>query len=341
MAATTAIGLDIGSVSIRAVEASRSKGGVIITNVAQALLPHGTVRGGVVQDDGTVTAALRQMWAATRFRTRRVTLGVSNPQVMVREMAVANVSRRELHASLAYQVRDLLPLPVENTVLDFHPLADPGRDPTVRGLLVAAPKDAILKAVHAVERAGLFVERVDLASFALLRAGSWMDGSVEAIVDIGAQATSVVVHTDGEPVIVRTIPRGGAEITEAIAARLDTSVNEAESLKRRVGLRPDEESETAQAIQGAVRPLISEIRNSFAYLTTGDRQVQVRRLVLAGGGSLLPGLADALRSELNVEVSYLDALMRVHRVHRRTYEGIDRFRPSAAVSVGLTMGAAA
>jgi len=341
MTAATTIGLDIGSASIRAVEASRSKGGMIITNVGQALMPHGAVRGGVIQDDRAVTAALRQLWGTTRFRSRRVTLGVSNPQVMVREMQVANVPHRELHASLAYQVRDLLPLPVDKTVLDFYPLEDPGRNPNVRGLLIAAPKEAILTAVHAVERAGLSVERVDLASFALLRAGSWMDGSVEAIVDIGAQTASVVVHANGEPIIVRTIPRGGAEITEAIAGRLEISVNEAENLKRRVGLRPDEESETAQAIQDATRPLLNEIRNSFAYLTSGDRQVQVRRLVLSGGGALLPGLADSLRAQLNVEVSYVDALMRVHRLHRRTYEGIDRFRPSAGVSVGLTLGAAA
>jgi type IV pilus assembly protein PilM len=341
MATGTTIGLDIGSVSIRAVETTRSRGGVVVTNVGQALLPHGSVRGGVIQDDRAVTAALRQLWSVTRFRSRKVILGVSNPQVMVREMSVANVPRRELHDSLAYQVRDLLPLPVEKTVLDFYPLEDPGRAPNIRGLLVAAPKEAILTAVHAVERAGLFVERVDLASFAMLRAGSWMDGSVEAIVDIGAQTTSVVVHTDGQPFIVRTIPRGGAEITDAIAARLETSVNEAENLKRRVGLRPDEESETAQAIQDAVRPLINEIRNSFTYLTSGDRQVQVRRLVLSGGGALLPGLADSLRSQLGVEVSYVDALMRVHRLHRRTHEGIDRFRSSAGVSVGLTLGAAA
>ena len=61
---------------------------------------------------------------------------------------------------------------------------------------------------------------VDLASFALLRAASRLDAQVEAIVDIGAEVTSVVVHADGEPLIVRTVPRGGTEITESLATRL-------------------------------------------------------------------------------------------------------------------------
>jgi type IV pilus assembly protein PilM len=341
MAAVVTVGLDIGSESIRAVETSRGKDGPVITNAGHALLPHGTVQGGAIQNDTVVTAALRQLWATTRFRTRRVTLGVSNPQVMVRAMSVTNLPRRELHKALPFQVRDLIPLPVERTLLDFQPLEVAKGIPTVRGLLIAAPKDAVLAAVQAVQRAGLFVERVDLASFALLRAGSRLDGQVEAIVDIGAHTTSVVVHIDGEPLIVRTIPRGGDEITETIATRLEASVREAETLKRRIGLRAEEESETAQAIQDAVRPLINEIRNSFAYLTSGDRPNQVARMILTGGGSLLPGLADTLQGELGVEVTYADALVRIRRLRRGANEGLDGFRSSAAVSVGLTLRAAA
>ena len=57
----------------------------------------------------------------------------------------------------------------------FHPLEEPGDSPTVRGLLIAMPKDAVLAAVQAVEKAGLHVEGVDLASFAVLRAASRLD----------------------------------------------------------------------------------------------------------------------------------------------------------------------
>ena len=56
-----------------------------------------------------------------------------------------------------------------------------------------------MAAVSAAEKAGLHVERVDLASFALLRAASRLDEHVEAIVDIGARSTTVVVHTDDRP----------------------------------------------------------------------------------------------------------------------------------------------
>jgi type IV pilus assembly protein PilM len=337
MAASTLIGLDIGSMSIRAAETTRTKDGPVISNFGYLPLPDGAVQGGVVNDDKVVTLALKQLWATTKFRKRRVVLGVTNPQIVVRETAVANLPLRELRKSLPFQVRDALPLAAERSLLDFFPLEDPGTNETVRGLLIAAPKDAVLTAVQATERAGLHVERVDLASFALLRSASRLDDLVEAIVDIGARATSVVVHQDGIPIIVRTIPRGGAEITESIASRLDIGLPEAEALKCQVGLRNEEQQETAAVIREAVRPMINEIRSSFAYLNSGERSTRVARLALSGGGARLSGLRDALHEQLGVEVVFADPVLRLRGMRRVRTGALDGFRSSAAVSIGLSL----
>ena len=239
MAGVTPIGLDIGSSSIRAVEVRRGKDDYALINFGQVPLPLGTVHGGVVQDSAVVTSALKQLWAACKFGTKHVSIGVTNPQLVVREMSVSNLPAKEMRRALPFQVKDALPLVVERSLLDFHPLEEPGDNPNVRGLLIAMPKDAVLTAVDAAEKAGLHVDAVDLASFALLRAASRLDAQVEAIVDIGAEVTSVVVHADGEPLIVRTVPRGGVEITASIATRLGIPVAEAEALKCRFGLHGD------------------------------------------------------------------------------------------------------
>jgi type IV pilus assembly protein PilM len=340
MAADPLIGLDIGSMSIRAVETRRAKAGPVITNFGQAPLPQGAVKNGVIADEAAVTLALKQLWGTAKFKSRKVVLGVTSRQVVVREMTVSNLPERELKASLPIQVRHALPLAVESSLLDFYPLEDPGDAKTVRGLLIAAPKDAVLSAVHATERAGLHVQRVDLASFALLRAASQLDGSVEAIVDIGARTTTVVVHSDGVPLIVRNIPRGGEEITEMMATRLGVPLADAESLKCRVGLLNDEEVETAKVIQEAVQPLINEVRSSFDYLMASDQHVQVKRLALCGGGSLLPGLAGALKSQLTVEVVNADPMIRLRDKRRRKDDSLERLRASAVVSIGLALGPA-
>ena len=347
MSATTIVGLDIGSTSIRAVEASINKDRPTINNFGQVFLPPGTVVGGVVKDDRAVTSALRQLWLSYTFTTKNVVLGVTHQQVIVRELDVNNLPPKELRQALPFLVRDVLPLPVEQALLDFYPLEKPakarnkGGADTIHGLLIAAPKEAVIDTVRAVENAGLHVQDVDLSCFAALRASAHLAHDTEALIDIGANGTNIIIHTDGTPKIVRTIPRGGAEVTKMVATRLGLTNAEAETVKCRVGLQREESEEAAQVIVEAIRPLVNEIRGSFHYFSTNHPGQRVQRLALVGGAALLPGLADLLTEELGIPTFLSDPLQRVHDLRRGgRHDVLTRFRSSAAVSIGLTLGAA-
>ena len=91
----------------------------------------------------------------------------------------------------------------------------------------------------------------------------------------------------------------------------------------------------------ALRPLISEIRSSLEYYqATGPRE-PVSRLALVGGGALLPGLIERLTDELGVPAYLSDPLQWVSDSRRGgRHDVLGRFRSSAAVSIGLTLGAA-
>jgi type IV pilus assembly protein PilM len=342
--ATTLAGLDIGSTSIRAVEATLTKDRPVIHNFGQVFLPPGTVVGGVIKDDKVVTTALRQLWTSHTFSTKNVVLGVTHQQVVVREIDIAKLPPKELRQALPFLVRDVLPLPVEQALIDFYPLGDPkAGDDSVHGLLIAAPKDPVIETVRAVEAAGLHVSQVDLACFAALRASAHLASDSEALLDIGANGTNIIVHTDGTPKVVRTVPRGGAEVTAMLASRLGLSGSEAETIKCRAGLREDAEAgaETADVVAEAIRPLITEIRSSFSYFASSHPGERVRRLALVGGAALLPGLPERLTEELGVPTFLSDPLQRVVDPRQGgRHDVLGRFRSSAAVSIGLTLGAA-
>jgi type IV pilus assembly protein PilM len=339
--APTVVGLDIGSTSIRAVEATLAKDRPVINNFGQVFLTPGTVVAGVLKDDRAVTAALRKLWATHNFTSKDVVLGITHQQVVVREVDIANLPEKERRQALPFLVRDVVPIPVEEALLDFYPLEKAGKQDTVHGLLIAAPKEPVIDTVNAVENAGLHVSAVDLACFAALRAAAHMANDTEALLDIGANGTNIIVHTDGVPKIVRTVPRGGAEITKMVASRIGVSSAEAEALKCRVGLNAEQDAEGAEVINEAVRPLITEIRSSFNYFAAQNPGGRVNRLALVGGAALLPGLADLLTEELGVPSFLSDPLQRVTDPRKGgRHDVLGRFRSSAAVSIGLTLGAA-
>jgi type IV pilus assembly protein PilM len=341
VSATTLVGLDIGSTSIRAVEATISKDRPVINNFGQVFLPPESVVGGVIKDDRAVTNALRHLWTAHELSSKNVALGVSHQQVIVREIDLPRLPAKELRLALPFLVRDVLPLPVDQAVLDFYPLDDDGKSETMHGLLVGAPKEPVLETVKAVENAGLHVQQVDLACFAALRASAHLAHDTEALLDIGANGTNIVIHTDGTPQVVRTIPRGGAEITKMIATRLGLSISDAEVAKCRVGLHRGESEEAAMVAEEALRPLMTEIRSSFNYFGQVHPGKRVKRLALVGGSALLPGLPQKLTDELGVPAFLSDPLQRVHDIRKGgRHDALGRFRSSAAVSIGLTLGAA-
>ena len=79
-----------------------------------------------------------------------------------------------------------------------------------------------MNAVHAVQKAGLTVTTVDLSSFAVLRSLAATDNlrigsEVEALVDVGARVSNIVVHQGGVPRFVRILLMGGQDVTDAVA----------------------------------------------------------------------------------------------------------------------------
>ena len=79
--------------------------------------------------------------------------------------------RKELAAAVRFQAQDQVPMPLNNAVLDFHPLGviDTPAGPRQRVVLVAAQRDMVEQLLAAVRGAGLTPEGIDLSAFALIR----------------------------------------------------------------------------------------------------------------------------------------------------------------------------
>ena len=219
------IGLDIGSTAVRAAELSAGTQPTVV-RAAQGPLPPGAVENGEVRDPLAVSDALRELWKRGGFSSGQVWLGVGNQRVVVREIALPFLPEKELKASLSLQVQEFIPMPVDEAVLDYDPIGEFEQDDRkmLRMLLVAAQRAMVDQVVQAVAGAGLEPMGLDLIPFALVRAVGTPDvsmdleeGGEEAIIDIGAHVTNIVVHDRGDTRFVRILPSGGRDVTTAIA----------------------------------------------------------------------------------------------------------------------------
>jgi type IV pilus assembly protein PilM len=340
-----AIGLDIGARSVRAAILAPGmldgRPSVTVHGLAETELPVGAVVNGVVSDQGAVTRALKALWEANKFECRSVIVGITNQQVVVRDLVLPNLPPEQMAKALPFQAREIVPLPLDQVLLDFTPLGavDAGSD-TVTGLLVAAPRAPISAAVLAVERAGLRVARVDLSSFAVLRSIADERLAVEAVLDIGAHLTTVVIHNQGVPKVVRAVPRGGQELTDLLAAKLGIEQADAEARKRNEGLTGSDRK-TVEIVEQGLRPMLAEIRSSIQYFSSMNMGARLERVSLTGGGASLSGLASALSEQLGVPTGVVSPTQHIRNRLSSSGQHAGEASAASAVSVGLAMGAAA
>lgn len=353
--AQRAVGLDIGTSSVRAAELSLGKGPATLERFGQVALPPGAVRNGEVVDVYAVAVAIKQLWAATKFGTKKVIVGVANQKVIVRQVDLPWLPDNELRQALALQVQDHIPMPVEEAILDFHPLAEFQSESgarMMRVLLVAGDKSMVGATVAAVIDAGLRPVMVDLTPFALLRSLGRLDElglnteDAEALIDVGASVTNIVIHQGGVPRFVRILLIGGADITDAVAERLGVPTEHAEAVKQHAGMPVQPGAVTVDAssadrvIETRGSALVEEIRGSLDYYRSQQGAVAIRRVLLSGGGGQLAGLAGrlALVTRLPVEQGSALAGLRIGKIGLSP-EQMSYVEPLAGVPVGLAMGA--
>jgi type IV pilus assembly protein PilM len=350
------VGLDIGTSGVRAAELSLGRNGATLEKFGQVALPVGAVRDGEVMDPDTVAHAIKQLWTQAKFSSKKVVLGVANQKVVVRQVDLPWLPPSELRQSLAFQVQDFIPMPVEQAVLDFHPVEEFTADGRrmLRILLVAAARDMVMSALDAVRKAGLTATQVDLTPFAVLRSLAAVDNvglssshqDAEALVDVGSKVTNIVIHQNGVPRFVRVLLMGGDNVTEAVAERMGVPLDDAESVKQQSSLGPTpgvpvSDHPAARVVESSGHAFVEEIRGSLDYYLAQPGSVPMRRVVVSGGGARLGGLVQrlALATRLPVEPAAPLSSLKVGKTGL-TPEQLVFVEPLVTVPVGLAMGVA-
>jgi len=321
--------------------------GATLHAYAERPMPPGVVRDGVIEEPGTLGAVVKQTLAAAKASTSAVTVGLGLPSVVVREVDIPAQPMDKVKASLAFHVQDQLPMAPDEAQLDFYPTAEyeAQAGPTLRGILVAAPRETVRDVVAVLDSAGATPAAIDHAALAVWRAscrGAIAERPV-ALVDVGASNTLVTVSQGGMPRLVRVLPQASDDANRAIAAALKGANADPEQLKREIGMDPTAQGNAkviSDAVAHALTPLVEAIRNTLVYVSSSNPGGGVERLVLTGGGAYVRGFGQALSSATRVPVMIGEPLagMRASKkVDPRTFQGREA---ELATVIGLAMGGA-
>lgn len=319
LAHESALGVDIGSSSIKIVSAEPTKHGVRITSVAMCPTPSDSIREGVVVQIPEVAAAIQFCMRSAGIKALDTVAAIAGPGVIVRHVSMPRMTEQALRKSISYEASKLISASIEDSVIEFQILGDSAEEGQMDILIVAVPKAMIDSRIFALEQAGLYPLAVDVEAFATFRAliehnpdDSLRTGTV-ALLDLGASHTEINLIVNGKLELTRTIQVAGRSLTNAIKNAENCSDDEAEQKKYEYDLSDLIDSPSGhvpvpglKVMQSLIDEVLREIRRSINYyqsqLPDGVGETTVDRLMFTGGTSRLKGLLPYASSRLNVNV---------------------------------------
>ena len=223
------------------------------------------------------------------------------------------VSEKEMAGMVILEARKYIPVPISDVTIDWSIIPkrenedapaekDEHKGKTVDVLLVAIHNNIINQYKEITEKTGLATKFFEIEVFSSIRAVlEGVQGPI-MIFDMGAATTKLYIINRGLIYQSHTINTGSQEITANIARILDISIEDAEVIKRSVGMGVTKEgADLSEAVSVIAANIFAEA-NRFLFDFQKKTNENIKSVVLIGGGSALRGFRDLAAQNFKVEV---------------------------------------
>src|SRR3954464_969512 len=218
-----ALGLDIGSSSVKLVQLKEAKRGYVLEAFGVAPLPPEAIVDGALMNSTAIVDAIRQLVSQHKLKNREAALGVSGQSVIIKKISMPRMTQEELEESIQWEAEQYIPFDVKDVNIDTQILAAAGEENPAGQmdvLLVAAKKDMINDYTTVVSEAGLLPVVVDVDAFAVqnMFSANYDPSPNETVVLInaGASVVNINILALGHTVFTRDVTIGGNQFTEEI-----------------------------------------------------------------------------------------------------------------------------
>lgn len=336
-----AIGIDIGSGSIKMAEVVMRSGKPFLKKMAVFDVPPSAMKDGGIVDEVLLAETLQRAASRNGFAGRQVTAALGGRSLFIREVVFPRMSENELRQAIRWDLDKYVPFSPDQLYFDFW-VTGPGlTEFEVRVLLVAVPRDVTDSLVRVLNKAGLKPVAIDIEPLAIQR--TVPNATDCMLIDSGAAVSQVTLFQNGSPVFTRNIPIGGNQLTETMMEGFEIGRDEAELLKQKGNgflneAGPDDSKDVVKKqLDRIVGELASEVRRTLEYYQVQNRNVSISRVIITGGGSKLEMLPEKLTQILDLPVSMHDPLAMLSLPTSFNLQYLRGVGPQMSVAVGLAM----
>ncbi len=302
----SSLGIDIGTKVIRAVELSGKKGKITLENYGEVNLDFATRDFFRSFDKKTLAPAVDNISVAIRaivveagIKTRQVIFSLPDFATFFTTFELPPMSKKELGSAIGFEARKYIPLPLSELVLDWQIMSEGDTSKTNNKVLVMAIPNTIVEQYKRIaSQAGLELTALEAEAMALKRAVTRKGDPTTCILDIGFQSTNISIADRGFLKTSSSLDVAGKDLTFSLSETLNIPASEAEELKKKQGLTVSEEGNISHVLNPVLSVISERVKKVIRDFELKEGQ-KVERVIIAGGTSLLPGMAGYFDKAIN------------------------------------------
>ena len=115
-----AVGLDIGSSAVKAIELKASGKGYKVTAFGSQPIPPDSIVDGAIIDGTAVAEAIRRLFENKAFKSKEVAASLSGNAVIVKKISLPVMTEAELGESIYWEAEQYIPFDIQDVNLDYQ-----------------------------------------------------------------------------------------------------------------------------------------------------------------------------------------------------------------------------
>jgi type IV pilus assembly protein PilM len=338
-----AIGLDIGTSSIKVVQLRREKDVIILDTYGE--VPMGPYGGAFVGQaihlgEEKLLEAVQDLFKEAKVTATNTVVAIDPSATYVSLIKVPKVDDDQLRTMIPIEARKYIPIPLTEVQMDWWHIPTTinigDRDELINIVLAAVNNEALATYDRLVKKMNLTNVEYEIHGYSLVRSSAPHTHKMILYLDIGAQITTISLVFQGIVLDMHVISHGSQEGTTQLSKALSVPIDTAEEAKRMFGYKGDFSNPYIKDImQLSSYPLFGEVaRLSLMYERKYNQHIE--GIILSGGGSRVMGVLDVYSQTVHIAGRIATPFERV-RVPDFLSEMIERIGPSYAVALGCAL----
>lgn len=339
------LGIDISSMSVKAIQISGSYENRCVDGYGYELLPVNAVEGNKIKDVAAVATCIKKLLLShAGLSSNFVVLAIPDSLVISKIIQLSNhLSDSEVEEFVIMEAGKYISYPINEINMDFAILSASAKNTAMHDVLIIATKEEnVSNRVEVISQVGLEIKVVDVESYAIERIVQLLvkkfpefgKHKTVIVVDIGAEFTRLYVLYHMRTVYTSEEMFGGRQLIDSISQYYGISYEEAVQITEQKSMPIDYE---LAIFHPFIEMIALQVKRILQFFFSTEQYSVVDTILLIGDVAKIPNLAQQIQIKTDVPTSVVNPFKYLNVSKNVCFETLSNLAPSLAIACGLAL----